>query len=433
MIYDQIVNLLVCIFEAVIAMTFFTSYGDKRRGFIFWEYALGTLIMGLSIRAINAFLYLRALNLILIILAIAAVFFYYSLNTKRNLILSIFSVVIMSLSEIIVIFIMTFIMGISAGEITSVTEYSLLGTVLSKLLAFMIVKIICMLHKESVGYSGKTSYWILFLSIFLINVVTSYLLYIFQYKNPGGGIYNTLAVLCSFGLLYASFFVLYLYESIIKQSQEEYRREIFRQQEKEQAKYIEEIMSSQNKIRKLRHDLKNHNIALRAYFESGDTEAGLKYLDNLDKMTMEMSPGSVNTGNIVLDALVNNKQRIAEEKNIKFTAFLQIPDKLFIDSTDICIIFGNALDNAIEACEKIKGSERRISLHVVYENDSLICKFENTAPEEIGHDLKTTKKNEKEHGFGIGNIETALSKYDSIYKFSQKDSIFTLSIVIYRE
>lgn len=426
MIYKDIIQLLACVFEAVITLTFFSSYGDKRRGFTFWEYVLGALVLGILIWVISAVFSLKALNFGLTVLATWAVLFYYSGNLKRNFILIFLSEAAMWLSEIIVIFIMTFV----TGETASVTGYGFTGEVCSKLLAFITVKAVCIWHKDDSEHAGKILYWILLLSIFLINVTACYLLYLFQDNNPDGGIYNILAVFCCFGLLYSTFLVFYLYKNVIKQSEEEYRQKSYKQHEKEQIKYIGEVMSSQNKIKKLCHDLKNHNIALRAYFESGDTEGGLTYLDNLDKMTAQMSPGSVNTGNIVIDALVNNKQRIAEEKNIKFTAFLQVPTRLFMDATDICIIFGNALDNAIEACEKVKDRERRISLHAIYENNSLICQFKNTAPKDSDLNLNTTKKNKSDHGFGIENIKTALSNYNSMYKISVNNSIFTLSIVI---
>lgn len=431
MMYKDIIQLLACVFEAVITLTAFSSCGDKRRGFTFWEYCLGTLVLGVLIRGISVVFYLKVLNFALTVLAAWAVLFCYSGNLKKNFIISFISKAVMSFSKLIVIFALNSIINTTESQ-AAATEYNLTSTVISCFIAYMIIKIICILHKDKDSWErpGRVLYWILFSLIFIINVTACCLLYLIQANTPVGSLYYILSAVCTCGLLYATFLTLYLHKNIIKQSEEESKQKIYEQYEREQTKYIEEVMSSQNKIRQLRHDLKNHNIALRAYFESGDTEGGIKYLDNIDEITRQMSLGSVNTGNIVIDALVNNKQRIAEEKKIKFTAFLRVPERLYIDSTDICIIFGNALDNAIEACDKVKDKERWISVYAIYENKSLICRFENSAPPDSDVNLKTTKKNKGEHGFGIDNIKTALSKYDSRYNIMLKNSVFTFSFVI---
>ena len=257
------------------------------------------------------------------------------------------------------------------------------------------------------------------------------MLFIFQYNSTASSIYNNLAVWCSCGLLYNTFFSLYLYENIAKQADIERKQELFKQQIKAQSKHLDEILISQKQMKKLRHDLINHNISLQAYFENQDYASGLEYLKSMNPNDM-FSDNMIETGNIALDAIMNTKKSIAISKSIEFDTKIQIPEDIFVDAIDICIIFGNDLDNCIEACDKIENGPKKISVSIIYEDESLICKIVNTAIKSNSRFLHTTKSDNINHGFGIGNIESALEKYKNICRFKQSDTEFILSFVIFK-
>ena len=153
----------------------------------------------------------------------------------------------------------------------------------------------------------------------------------------------------------------------------------------------------------------------------------MKNLNCLSNITDD----TIETGNIALDAIINTKRSIAQNKGIIFLTNIQIPENIFIDAIDICIIFGNALDNCIEACELSDTNIKQIKLSIVYESDSIICKIVNTAPKNNNRFLHTTKKDYKNHGFGIENIKFSLSKYRNVYRFTQNENEFILSFIIF--
>ena len=138
----------------------------------------------------------------------------------------------------------------------------------------------------------------------------------------------------------------------------------------------------------------------------------------------------MDTGNVAFDAIISTKRTFAESKGIEFVTNIQIPEKLNIEAIDLCVIFGNALDNAIEACEKFTDVRRYISLSAVYDEQQLICKIVNSAikPNDT---LNTTKPDKNNHGFGIENIKQALSKYNHVMKIDQSNGEFVLSFVIF--
>ena len=331
---------------------------------------------------------------------------------------------VFSITEVSVLFLLTELLHASVVDITTVETYRIMGTALSKLLAFIIIKIICVKHTSNKEIAVKTSYWFLFFLIFFVCTLTVYLLYILQYYSEAPNIYNKLSTGCALGLLYTLFFSLYLYEKTIKQSKEEQRQEALRQQFRAQKTHMDEIAVTQNEMKKLRHDMKNHHIAIKGYLEHQNYMGAIQYLNKMQE-TIDATDVSIDTGNVAFDTIVNTKKGIAERKGINFSLFLQVPDNLFLDPMDTCIIFGNALDNAIEACERVKSKKTEIKISVTYTEKTLICKISNTTESQNKAFLQTEKPDKKAHGFGVENIKAVLKKYDSTYLFEQSENEFT--------
>ena len=242
---------------------------------------------------------------------------------------------------------------------------------------------------------------------------------------------RNLALGCCIAIVASAFISLYLYEHISKQSELLNREQQYKQQIISQTKHLDDILVMQNQIKGFRHDIKNHWVALRGYFQRNDYEGGIQYIDEMsEKLT---SGETIDTGNVALDAILSTKKALAEEKNITFISTVQIPEKLSVDATDICIIFGNSLDNAIEACEKIKNEDKYIKLSVIFEEDTILCKVANTISKGKKLSMKTTKTDKENHGFGLENIKQALSKYNHVLKIDQTDDEFILSFIIFNK
>ena len=104
-------------------------------------------------------------------------------------------------------------------------------------------------------------------------------------------------------------------------------------------------------------------------------------------------------------------------------------DDLKLDIFDICIILGNSLDNAIEACCRINGLQRRfIKLIINYDDGNFLLSISNPISKYAGSNFKTTKYNKALHGFGIKNIKKIVGKYNGHFSVSQFNNIFSLNI-----
>ena len=197
----------------------------------------------------------------------------------------------------------------------------------------------------------------------------------------------------------------------------EIQKQNFEQQISSQSKHIDEILVMQKQIKKFRHDSSHHFTALKGFFLNNQNQDGVTYIERINDDLQQSE--IVDTGNTAFDAIISAKKVLAESKNIDFTLQIQIPEKLKVAAVDLCVIFGNALDNAIEACEKLE-TPKIINVSVIYDDNQLICKITNTALRSIP-DLQTTKDDKENHGFGLDNIKQALSKYNHVMKIDQTD------------
>lgn len=430
MMVTSIVNVLNGIFEAIIIFMFINTYARKRNSEHSFSLCVITVLMlATTIIVSNLFVKFTMSNIIFIGIAIIVIAFIYNRQILPSILLAALILIILAITENIVLFLMTYILNLTVEQVTMVDNYRVWGIVFSKLFAYIILKIICINHKQNHSFKMKPSYWLLFLTMFISSVMSIFLIFKLQLESGINNMY-TFSVLCSFGLLYSTFFAIYLYENLSKQIDIERKQEMFKQQIKDQAKHLDEILITQQEIKKIRHDLNNHNISIQAFFETQNYKDGLEYMKNMNRLT-DLSNDFIDTGNIALDAIMNTKKSIAASKNIHFETNIQIPEKLFVDAIDICIIFGNALDNCIEACELINNGDKKISVSIIYEDKSIICKIVNTSLKRNKDFLKTIKDDKINHGFGIENIESALSKYKNICRFKQTDTEFILSFIIF--
>ena len=128
-----------------------------------------------------------------------------------------------------------------------------------------------------------------------------------------------------------------------------------------QKSYYQEVESSQQTVRRMRHDMKNHLSVVETLLRDGRYEKAEEYLHGLDQ---EFASGTrVYCPDPVVNAVLNAKMEKAEEEGIPCEYQVDLEEALPIDDIDLCSLFANTLDNAVEACEKIAEREkRRISL-----------------------------------------------------------------------
>lgn len=194
----------------------------------------------------------------------------------------------------------------------------------------------------------------------------------------------------------------------------------------QQFAYYQEKMKDEERIRSIYHDLKNHLLVME---NRQNTEETRQMAETLRSQIADYED-YVHTGNEFLDIILKDKAAKAREKQIDFSAMVDFHGIDFMEPLDISTIFGNAIDNAIEASENLPEYKRLITVKAERVRDMLLITIENnTAP---GNHLTegTTKKDRFVHGFGIPNIKKAVEKYSGQCSFQQEERVYRLKILI---
>lgn len=199
--------------------------------------------------------------------------------------------------------------------------------------------------------------------------------------------------------------------------------------EAEERKYYGEITEKYDEMRKIRHDINNHLSALAVLLDDGKVSEARKYLGEIStEIYGQRLP--VRTGRNVLDALLFGKASLAEAEGIAVEFAFYAPLNENISDYSLCGIFGNILDNAIEACRTVKG-ERKIKLTVKRQMDMLCIFCENPFAGEIDTDEPETAKADKSmHGIGLKRIRQIAAKYGGTVEIGVKEHIFAISVIL---
>ncbi len=188
-------------------------------------------------------------------------------------------------------------------------------------------------------------------------------------------------------------------------------------------------------LRVKRHDLKHQMLNLLALLKNGDykkLESDMEQIAELDSFNNLFV---ANTQNPIIDSFVNNKYAIASEKGIEFRVNIDIPVELPFAGEDLCVILGNALDNAIEACLRGTVKNPYISLKMIYDGKNLVIMIDNAFDGRIAKNKKgkqvSRKENNQQHGIGIYSIQRTVQKYHGYYHTEVKDNQYHLEIILY--
>ncbi|MBO4591601.1 MAG: sensor histidine kinase, partial [Eubacterium sp.] len=193
---------------------------------------------------------------------------------------------------------------------------------------------------------------------------------------------------------------------------------------------------TQEATRAFRHDIINNLSLTNMMLDEGKTEEASEHLKALLGNVRALSP-SVITGDEMLDCIVAMKADKMKELAIDFTADGVVDGGLHMKPMDVCSIFANAFDNAIEASNKMV-PDAWVDLKIKRTEKFFILKISNSSVGKV--DVQklfmtagyTSKKDTEHHGFGLRNIRNAVEEYDGLVKAESDDNSFALSIMIPR-
>ena len=187
---------------------------------------------------------------------------------------------------------------------------------------------------------------------------------------------------------------------------------------------------SEEMLHMMQHDLKHQIEGLRGETNELKREA---WLDKIEK-ELDIWWLPQRTGNAVFDTILSAKLRRARQLDVRITCVADgaLLNRLHV--ADICTIFGNALDNALESVVMIPDPQKRlIHVSVSEQKNFIFINVSNTLGTELiesEDSLLTTKRDKKNHGYGLKGIKYAAGKYGGHVNYKAEDGWFRLNILI---
>jgi hypothetical protein len=201
-------------------------------------------------------------------------------------------------------------------------------------------------------------------------------------------------------------------------------------QVKAQTEHYAASVKADGDMRIFRHDFRHLKIGLTELLHERDFDGALRMLDKCEEPFAEYS-SLYNTGDTILDALLRDKQAQARGSNalICFEGAI-VPGSLL--PTTVCAIFGNAIDNAMHACQEIPDAdEKTICVTASYRNHFLSITVTNPVQKDIrirGNTLPTTKADKFAHGIGLISINNVAQEHGGSMRISCANKVFTIAV-----
>ena len=234
--------------------------------------------------------------------------------------------------------------------------------------------------------------------------------------------------------------ILYNLALLVPETARIYRQSLERKnlerQLNEQVLHYKVLEGRESQYRKLRHDMKNHWQMVQTLLASGRLSEALDYTSRIqDQLEFHTrSHQIISTGNPFLDAVLTSKLGQAAASGIQVDTEIMVVKNMKIDMVDCGIIFGNILENAIEACLKQSGeADRRILVKLLYKKGMLVCGICNSMDPDtsVRSGFATTKPEAEGHGLGLPNVREAVAGYGGTLNLKAQDGRFEVSFVLF--
>lgn len=190
---------------------------------------------------------------------------------------------------------------------------------------------------------------------------------------------------------------------------------------------VSELAAADAKFRMERHNFRHKLQTIARMVENEQFEELRELVLEYNEAIRETQVKKY-TQSAVIDAVLSAYIRQAESKGIKVTAAIAFPDPIPVSETELATVFANAIENAINACEKIEESRRHIDIKVL-NSPVFMIQISNSFNGVVEFDENNIPVNrQEEHGFGTRSIAAFCEKNNAFYQFKVKGDLFSLRI-----
>lgn len=432
MIFEFVVNLFQ---SAIVLQTIRAILKDKRAGKkANLAYILFVAILFLELSFVNFIVPFEGIG---IIISILIIYIYSLINLKgtfmQKMFWSIFVMLLIMGITIVVLSIEGCIIG--KGYLNLVIQkdlYRFVGVVIIQIVLFYLTRFMIKRTKKDSTYSLKWNEWFVLLiipviSIFTMSFVSLIIINIEDQLSPMQHIFSILSIL---GILMTNSLVYVLYVNMQKDHAKQLEYSILQQAFKSQEKSVEETKILYQSVRSIRHDLKQHFQVALTMLHSGKINEAVDYMEKYNDTVLDGISNKVFCDNDVVNYIINSKSKICSDRHIKIYIYIanEIPE---FSDLDLCVLLGNALDNAIEGVSGDGNNEIYLELRNV--DNFFMISVKNTITNsvlEYNPNLISTKNEKEVHGLGILSMKEVVQKYNGSIEFYESDNKFCCDMLL---
>lgn len=371
---------------------------------------------------------IKQIHLFILIIIIYLISLLYQAKWYIHIFLTTTTIILFSLSEVIVAVLCGTILKVDV-EILKTGNYVFAGMCISKLIIFAI-SVIIKFGKHKLPYYKVKGLWIYITLMLSVSLIIVFVVLDYMYTITDNTVKQMITLISILLLILTNIMLFYIIDKIYEYSKAQQNLALANELIESQKTTYKKLYENQDDIRKIRHDIKNVMIGVLHEIEKGDISSASNYIRQNLK-TIEDTPNNFKSGHSVIDTLIYAKKDLADSYGIKFKIDLQLSKPIYIDTIDFSVLFGNAIDNAIEATINSEKQNSTIDISVISKNSSLILVFKNPVDKKIDiKNLSTSKFDKRKHGFGILQIRSLAAQYNGEVFLECSEQEFKTTVII---
>lgn len=353
--------------------------------------------------------------------------FFYSTNNNKNYIFIVSLVIILAVVEEITIFFVLWLTNVFSISIIDKSNIKLFNTAIATIFIILTYRIVSpFFFKKDISWiQGK---WvIIYLAVPIFSIINIFSI-MSSFKDSKNEHEIILSIISTSFIVFLNIYIIDFLETVSRSNSLELQMETLKKQSEIQYNYYKKLQKNYELSRKLLHDTRNHLNTIKRMYQNSDYDEANQYekklYSEIDRYVMKKY-----TLNNALNIVINDKIETASKRKINLDINIDVDDGLeFISDYDIVVIFGNLLDNAIEACSYLTIVNKVISLNIKKYNDQLyfinICNpiNKNNKQPGLGHE-----------GLGLKNVQSSVEKYNGTMNIYNENEKFEVSIQLLSE
>lgn len=299
------------------------------------------------------------------------------------------------------------------------------GAVSTIFLYYLILKRLFISEKTKRISVKQYTIYVAFTSCVLINIGEILFFFRFDFNSKD---YIFLMADMVFMIL-INLYLFHMMDAVAENKELKYKLALYEQQAQSNYDYYARQIESNKTVMKVMHDLRKHMRVMEGLKQYDNLQELQDYVNSFDDMISPLLMRKY-CDNVILNAILADKAGYCEKNAINFQMDVQNVEIDFMKSIDITTLFGNILDNAIEACEK--ADEKIINLKIYPFNQFIYIQLTNSFDKKIRWDIKGRPLSDKGeyHGIGLENVENVLKDYNGHIQFKVEEQNFFVEIML---